>query len=122
MSEYTSASTYPWKDELEHYRTLAEQADPPPADGWNRERKLALVESVVRAYTPYQDSQGAIIDPFSGVERYYSTPAYAMAAAVLVDAGRTDLLQSAAIALSQSIDAVVNGSAPDNHPDFFRFS
>ncbi|WFA83812.1 glycosyl hydrolase [Paenibacillus amylolyticus] len=119
MSEYTSASTYPWKDELEHYRTLAEQAGPPPADGWNRERKLALVESVVRAYTPYQDSQGAIIDPFSGVERYYSTPAYAMATAVLVDAGRTDLLQSAAIALSQSIDAVVNGSAPDNHPDFF---
>lgn len=28
MSKYTSASTYPWKDELEHYRTLAEQAGP----------------------------------------------------------------------------------------------
>lgn len=60
MSKYTSASTYPWKDELEHYRTLAEQAGRPPADGWNSERKLALVESVVRAYTPYQDSQGQL--------------------------------------------------------------
>ncbi|WP_339258445.1 glycosyl hydrolase [Paenibacillus sp. FSL R5-0713] len=119
MSEYTSASTYPWKDELKRYRTLAEQAGPAPADGWNQDRKLELVESIVRAYTPYQDSDGAIIDPFSGVERYYSTPAYAMAAAVLVDAGRTDLLDSAAAALSQSIDALVKRSAPDNHPDFY---
>ncbi|WP_458124994.1 hypothetical protein [Paenibacillus sp. Z3-2] len=63
------------------YRTLAEQAGPAPTEGWNRDRKLALVESVVRAYTSYQDSDGAIIDPFSGVERYYATPAYAMAAA-----------------------------------------
>lgn len=119
MSKYTSALTYPWKDELERYRTLAEQAGPAPADGWTRDRKLAFFESIVRAYTPYQDSHGAIIDPFSGVERYYSTPAYAMAASVLVDNGRTDLLDSAASALSQSIDAVVKGSAPDNHPDFF---
>lgn len=119
MSKYTSSCTYPWIDELERYRTLAEQAGPAPADGWDRKRKLALVESIVRAYTPYQDSHGSIIDPFSGVERYYSTPAYAMAAAVLVDAGRTDLLDSAAAALSQSIDAVVKGSAPDSHPDFF---
>ncbi|MGN7415742.1 glycosyl hydrolase [Paenibacillus sp. SAF-068] len=119
MSKYTSASTYPWKNELERYRTLAEQAGTAPADGWNQDRKLVLVERIARAYRPYQDSDGAIIDPFSGVERYYSTPAYAMAAAVLVDAGRTDLLDSAAAALSQSIDAVVKGSAPDNHPDFF---
>lgn len=56
MSKYTSASTYPWRDALEDYRTLAEQAGPVPFDGWNLARKLSLVESVVRAYTPYQDS------------------------------------------------------------------
>ncbi|WP_440115529.1 glycosyl hydrolase [Paenibacillus sp. QZ-Y1] len=119
MSEYTCKSTYPWKDALESYRVLAEQAGPAPSDGWNQARKLALVENVVRAYTPYQDKDGAIIDPFSAVERYYSTPAYAMAAAVLVQAGRTDLLDSAALALSHSINAVVEGCAPDHHPDFF---
>ncbi|PQP83812.1 glycosyl hydrolase [Paenibacillus sp. PCH8] len=119
MSNYTSSSTYPWKDELERYRKEAEQVGPAPADGWNLDRKLALVEQIVRAYTSYQDLQGAVIDPFSGVERYYSTPAYAMAAAVLVDAGHTDLLDSAAAALSHSIDAVINGSTPDNHPDFY---
>lgn len=119
MSKYTAASTYPWRDALENYRTLAEKAGPAPSDGWNQARKLALVESVVRAYSPYQDSSGAIIDPFSEVERYYSTPAYAMAASVLVQAGHMDLLASAASALSHSIDVVVKGCAPDHHPDFF---
>ncbi|SLK08693.1 MULTISPECIES: glycosyl hydrolase [unclassified Paenibacillus] len=119
MSKYTAASTYPWRDALENYRTLAEEAGPAPSDGWNQTRKLALVESVVRAYTPYQASSGAIIDPFSEAERYYSTPAYAMAASVLVQAGHMDLLASAASALSHSIDVVVKGCAPDHHPDFF---
>ncbi|MGQ8873687.1 glycosyl hydrolase [Paenibacillus sp. TSA_86.1] len=119
MSSYTATSTYPWQKELEQYRTLAAEAGPAPADGWNRERKLALVQQIVNAYTKVQDMNGAIIDPYSGTERYYSTPAYAMAAAVLVDAGHMELLDSASAALSQSIDAVVNGSAPDNHPDFF---
>ncbi|MEK4054222.1 glycosyl hydrolase [Paenibacillus sp. FSL F4-0087] len=119
MSEYTAASTYPWKDALENYCKLAEEAGPAPSDGWNQVRKLALVESVARAYTPYQDSSGAIIDPFSEAERYYSTPAYAMAASVLVQAGHMDLLASAASALSHSIDVVVKGCAPDHHPDFF---
>ncbi|MGV2885854.1 glycosyl hydrolase [Paenibacillus taichungensis] len=119
MSEYTAASTYPWKDALDNYRKLAEEAGPVPSDGWNQARKLALVESVARAYTPYQDSSGAIIDPFSEAERYYSTPAYAMAASVLVQAGHMDLLASAASALSHSIDVVVKGCAPDHHPDFF---
>jgi len=119
VSEYTAASTYPWKDALDNYRKLAEEAGPAPSDGWNQARKLALVESVVRAYTPYQDSSGAIIDPFSEAERYYSTPAYAMAASVLVQAGHMDLLASAASALSHSIDVVVKGCAPDHHPDFF---
>nr|WP_154892048.1 glycosyl hydrolase [Paenibacillus xylanexedens] len=119
MSRYTATATYPWKNELERYRTLAAEAGSAPADGWSRERKLALVKQIVCAYTKYQDSNGAIIDPYSGIERYYSTPAYAMAAAVLVDEGHMELLDSASAALSHSIDAVVSGSAPDNHPDFF---
>lgn len=119
MSSYTATATYPWKNELEKYRALAAEAGSAPADGWSRERKLALIKQIVYAYTKYQDSHGAIIDPYSGMERYYSTPAYAMAAAVLVDAGRIELLDSASAALSHSIDAVVSGSAPDNHPDFF---
>nr|WP_145406381.1 glycosyl hydrolase [Paenibacillus xylanexedens] len=119
MSNYTAASAYPWKTALEQYRMLAAEAGPAPADGWNRERKLALVQQIVHAYKKVQDHDGAIIDPYSGAERYYSTPAYAMAAAVLVDAGQLELLDSAAAALSHSIDAVVKGGAPDHHPDFY---
>ncbi|PYE43150.1 glycosyl hydrolase [Paenibacillus barcinonensis] len=119
MSNYTATATYPWDRELEQYRMLAAEAGPAPADGWNRERKLALIGHIVCAYKKTQDDDGAIIDPYSGAERYYSTPAYAMAAAVLVDAGHLELLDSAAAALSHSIDAVVKGSAPDHHPDFF---
>lgn len=91
---------------------LAAEAGPAPADGWNRERKLALVQQIVCAYKKVQDHDGAIIDPYSGAERYYSTPAYAMAAAVLVDAGQLELLDSAAAALSHSIDAVVKAVRP----------
>lgn len=95
MSRYTATATYPWKNELERYRTLVAEAGSAPADGWNRERKLALVRRIVCAYTEYQDNNGAIIDPYSGMERYYSTPAYAMAPAVLVDAGHIEPLDSA---------------------------
>ncbi|WP_342553868.1 glycosyl hydrolase [Paenibacillus sp. FSL R7-0652] len=119
MNSYTAAATYPWRNELDRYRTAAVQAGPVPADGWNIERKLTLVKQIVCAYKKHQHGDGAIIDPYSGTERYYSTPAYAMAAAVLVDAGHMELLDSASNALSQSIDAVVKGSAPDNHPDFY---
>ena len=119
MSHYTATTTYPWANELEQYRMMAAEAGPAPGDGWHRERKLELVRQIVCAYKKIQSSDGAIIDPYSGIERYYSTPAYAMAAAVLVDAGQMELLESASAALTQSIDAVVKGRTPDNHPDFY---
>ncbi|MFS0859408.1 glycosyl hydrolase [Paenibacillus taichungensis] len=119
MLAYTSDSAYPWKSELERFRTDAEQANLAEPSGWDRSRKIALIEEIVRAYSVYQQENGAVVDPFSGRERYYSTPAYAFAAAVLVKEGRTDLLSSASAALTHSISLVVRGEVPDNHADFF---
>lgn len=119
MLTYTAGTSYPWKRELEEFRALSAQADGIEPTGWNRKRKLALIEQIVRAYRVYQQENGAIEDPYSGRERYYSTPAYAMAAAVLVKEGHADLLPSASAALTRSISAVVQGEAPDSHPDFF---
>ncbi|MGC5775495.1 glycosyl hydrolase [Paenibacillus pabuli] len=119
MLAYTSDAAYPWKSELERFRTEAEQAKHAESSGWNQARKIVLIEDIVRAYSGYQQENGAIMDPFSGCERYYSTPAYAFAAAVLVKEGRTDLLSSAAAALTHSISLVVRGEVPDNHADFF---
>ncbi|WP_431089150.1 glycosyl hydrolase [Paenibacillus sp. 8b26] len=123
MNKLHTGSVYPWQTELEEFIVqLDEQLENGlnrVEDGWTHQRKLAMLEKLVRAYTPHQDENGAIIDPHSDSERYYSTPSYALAAAVLVKEGRHDLLESAAAALTHSIACVVEERAPDHHPDFF---
>ncbi|MBE0343316.1 glycosyl hydrolase, partial [Paenibacillus sp. 28ISP30-2] len=123
MNKLHTGSVYPWQTELEEFiEQLDEQLENGlnrVDDGWTHQRKLAVLEKLVRAYTPHQDENGAIIDPHSDSERYYSTPSYALAAAVLVKEGRHDLLESAAAALTHSIACVVEERAPDHHPDFF---
>ncbi|MBY0021318.1 hypothetical protein J2W97_003199 [Paenibacillus jamilae] len=119
MNKLQTGSVYPWQTELERFIQQVESAPNRENDGWTHERKLAVLEKLVCAYALYQDENGAIIDPHSESERYYSTPSYAMAAAVLVKEGRHDLLESAAAALTHSIACVVEEKAPDHHPDFF---
>ncbi|MDQ0493510.1 hypothetical protein QOZ95_001668 [Paenibacillus brasilensis] len=119
MNKLHTGSVYPWQTELERFIEQLETTLNRVEDEWTRQRKLAMLEKLVRAYTPHQDETGAIIDPHSESERYYSTPAYALAAAVLVKEGRHDLLESAAAALTHSIACVVEEKAPDQHPDFF---
>lgn len=120
MNKLHTGSVYPWQTELEEFIEQLENGLNQVEDGWTHQRKLAVLEKLVRAYTPHQDENGAIIDPHSDSERYYSTPSYALAAAVLVQEGRHDLLESAAAALTHSIACVVEERAPDHHPDFFR--
>ncbi|MDP1510782.1 glycosyl hydrolase [Paenibacillus sp. CMAA1739] len=119
MNKLHTGSVYPWQTELERFIEQVESAPNRENDEWTHERKLAVLEKLVRAYASYQDDNGAIIDPHSESERYYSTPSYALAAAVLVKKGRHDLLESAAAALTHSIVCVVEEKAPDHHPDFF---
>ncbi|MDO7906856.1 glycosyl hydrolase [Paenibacillus sp. JX-17] len=113
---------YPWREMLEDYiHTAAADTESGSFEptGWSGERKLDLLLNLVTAYSVYQDELGAIIDPYSAAERYYSTPGYALAAAVLVHHGYEELLPSAEKALSHSIRLLTSGQAPDSHPDFF---
>jgi hypothetical protein len=95
-----------------------------PADfkptGITRPDYLKLIAADVDFFKNCQNADGAIIDPVSKGERQYSTPAFALAAAVVVkQAGRSDLLDPAARAMSCALSALVNHSAADNHADFY---
>lgn len=81
---------------------------------------LKLIADIVGYFIQHQNHAGAIIDPFVGAEKQYSTPAFALAAAMLVNrACRTDLLEPACRALGYSVDALAAGKAADQHSDFF---
>lgn len=112
-------SCYGWADEAREYEQLLHQSQPLPASDWTHERKVKMLSQMVDYYATHQQADGAIIDPYSQGERYYSTPSYALAAAVLVSSGREDLIDSAASALTHSIELLVSERTPDQHPDFF---
>jgi len=81
---------------------------------------LRLISGNVDYFRQHQAESGAIIDPVSKGERQYSTPAFALAAGVLAaEAGRDDLLEPAAAAMSHALGALVEGRAADGHPDFY---
>ena len=62
----------------------------------------------------------AIIDPIEHAEIQYSTPAFALAAAVLVqNAQRKDLLEPASRALSCALTALLARKAANGHSDFY---
>lgn len=88
--------------------------------GLSKKDYLPLIAGNVDFFKRHQDERGAIIDPYEKTERQYSTPAFALAAALLVtEADRGDLLEPAARALSFSISALVNKTTADNHADFY---
>lgn len=90
------------------------------ATGVERRNYLELIDGVVGYFRNFQDPAGRIIDPFFRREYQYSTPAYAMAAGLLVSCGRRpDLLASASSALESSLYQLASGTARDRHGDFF---
>ena len=95
-----------------------------PADfrptGLSKKDYLSLIVGNVDFFKQHQDEAGAIIDPYEKKERQYSTPAFALAAALLVaEAGRDDLLEPASRALTFSIAALAKNTTADNHADFY---
>ena len=99
-------------------------AVPPPSEfkptGVTRADYLKLIAGNVDFFLKCQDAGGAIIDPVSRGERQYSTPAFAVAAGVLVkNAGRQDLLVPASKALTCAIDSLVAKNTADKHADFY---
>jgi hypothetical protein len=81
---------------------------------------LPLIEGCVDFFRHHQNEAGAIIDPFAHSEIQYSTPAFSLAAAILVDQrGRQDLLSPAALAFDFSLHALANGTTANQHADFY---
>ncbi|MCU7548255.1 discoidin domain-containing protein [Chitinophagaceae bacterium LB-8] len=83
---------------------------------------LDKVEGLVRRTVNFQDSNGAIIDPYENNEMQYATPYFANAIATLISAGRaSDLLDEGVSAMNKATTDVAEGasSIPDNHGEFF---
>jgi hypothetical protein len=81
---------------------------------------LKLIAGNVDFFKQFQRADGAIIDPNEHAEIQYSTPAFALAAAVLVqNAQRKDLLEPATRALSCSLTALLARKAANGHSDFY---
>src|SRR4051794_24256842 len=88
--------------------------------GFVRSDYLKLIADDIDYWTKHQNAAGAIIDPYEKAERQYSTPAFAYAAALLVnEAGRDDLLEPATRAMTWATHSLAIGKAADWHGDFF---
>jgi hypothetical protein len=114
MLGITPVDSHPYRDVLDSYRELEL-----PEGSFERTAYLDLIDGVVRCFKADQDDTGAIIDRYTGRERHYSTPAYALGAALLVACGADDLLPSAEAALVHSAEILAAGAAADGHPDFY---
>ena len=88
--------------------------------GLGRDAYLRIIGGIVRFFATAQDERGAIVDPYEGKERQYSTPAFALAGATLC-AARPDptLLAAVVRAMQASCADLADGKAADGHADFF---
>jgi hypothetical protein len=83
---------------------------------------LDKVEGIVREIVKFQNSAGAIIDPYAEREVQYSTPYFANAIGALISAGRAmDLLDEGVAAMNSATANIAGGakSIPDNEGEFF---
>lgn len=88
--------------------------------GLKRADYLKLIAGNVDFWKRHLDARGAIIDPYEKKERQYSTPAFALsAAALVVKAGRRDLLEPATRAFTRSLTDLSIRKTADNHADFY---
>lgn len=105
-------------------RLYADPNAPVPADfkptGLTRNDYLKLIAGNVDFWKQHQNPDGAIIDPYEKAERQYSTPAFALSAAMLVrEAKRDDLLDPSVRAFSFSLTALLNKTTANQHADFY---
>jgi hypothetical protein len=97
---------------------------PPPNDfttsNITRRDYLSLIAADIDFFKRFQNSEGAVIDPYVHQEIQYSTPAFALATAILVkEDARPDLKEAAVRALSRSITDLVQHHAANGHSDFY---
>ncbi len=88
----------------------------------SRDAYLDKVEGIVRQIVKFQNSRGAIVDPYLHREEQYSTPYFANAVGTLISADRAmDLLDEGVAAMNSATSDVAGGvsSIPDRHGEFF---
>jgi hypothetical protein len=92
----------------------------PRATGLTRDEYVRLMDGITTFFAAFQDERGAIIDPYEKRERQYSTPAFALSAAVLcASQRRSELLPAAVRAMASACADLAQGKAADRHADFF---
>jgi hypothetical protein len=99
---------------------LAHTTARPRPTGLSRDEYLRLIDGIVTFFAAFQDERGAIIDPYEKKERQYSTPAFALSAAVLcASTRRGELLPAAVRAMASACADLAQGKTADRHADFF---
>ena len=92
----------------------------PRATGLSRDEYVRLIDGIATFFATFQDERGAIIDPYEKRERQYSTPAFALSAAVLCASKRNPgLLPAGVRAMESACSDLAGGKAADRHADFF---
>ena len=125
------ASKHPAGDALKRLFPGDKNAPTAAADfhptGLTKKDYLKLIAGNVDFWKQHLSDAGAILDPYekhektgANLEKQYSTPAFASAAALLVkEAGRDDLLEPASRAFEFALNALLNKTTANRHPDFY---
>src|SRR5262249_29821176 len=95
--------------------------------GLTKKDYLRLMEGEVDFWKAHVSADGAILDPYEKdektgklMEKQYSTPGFARAAAEVVkERGRGDLLEPAVRSFSFSLTALVKQTTANQHADFY---
>ena len=112
----------PMKDLVAEFRKRAGRAKLEHPTGLGRADYLEVIRGVVEFFRRFQNEHGAIIDPYTEGERQYSTPAYALCGAALLQQRELRdswLRESTLKAFDGALSSLVEGRAADNHGDFF---
>lgn len=109
---------HPYQSLLQEYRAVLRGGDRLATQA-TRPLYLQIIEGIARFFQARQADSGAIIDPVFEREWHYSTPCYALSAALLASSGKPEFLDSAVRAMRHSCRLLADGQTPDNHPDFF---
>jgi hypothetical protein len=112
-------SAYPFEKEIAAFN-FSLQVSTRPQAFFARSNYLGTIEGIVDYFAHFQTADGRIIDPYAHREVQYSTPCYAWAASVLIAGfNRSNLVESAALALDNALEQLANGTPCDRHGDFF---
>jgi hypothetical protein len=104
-------------------RQFREDQARPGHQGWSAGRRnyLGTIDRIARHFLQRQDARGAILDPYENAEKQYSTPAFALAGAVLLFARRPGTVPLTAVsrAMAFACASLAAGKAADGHADFY---